>query len=105
MALEKQTPTNYGVDALYWRVRSVDIQRDQGSASWTLDGYVSQAASAGLPVASRVYHVKLADIAGGPHAAKLSAAWDALGTLLYTLSKALPVAGATSLEFYSAKDV
>ena len=105
MALEKQTPTRYGVDALYWRVRSVEIQRDQGIASWTLDGYVSQAASTGLAVSSRVYHVKLADIAAGEHAPLLVSAWDALGTLLYTLSKHLPVAGATNLEFLSAKDV
>ena len=71
MALELRTETKYGADALYWRVRSVDIRRDQGVASWSLDGYVSQANSNGLPVASRVFSVKLADVASGPHAAML----------------------------------
>jgi hypothetical protein len=105
MALELKTPTLYGADALYWRVKSVDIRRDQGTASWHLDGYVSQANSTGLPVASRVFNVMLADVAGGPNAAMLGNAWAALGTLIYALSKSIPAAGADEVEFSAALDV
>ncbi len=105
MALELRTSTSYGADALYWRVKSVDIRRDQGVASWSVDGYVSQAHSTGLPVASRVFNVKLAEIASGPHAELLGNAWAALGTLIYTLSKSIPASGAEVSEFATALDV
>lgn len=107
MALELQKPTNYGVDALYWRVRSVEIKRDQGTASWALDGHVSKANSdaGGIPVDSRVYAVRLGEVAAGPQGQLLGATWAQLGKLLYLLSKSIPCAGAEDVEFAQAGDV
>lgn len=101
MALQKATPTEYGVDALYWRVDNITINRTQGRATWTLEGYASKAVSdaGGSHLSRRVYDVSLAKIAAGEHAQMLGEVWTGLATLIYTLAKSTPAAGASVVEF------
>lgn len=107
MALEKATPTNYGPNAVYWRVDNITINRAQGRASWTLEGYASKAVSdaGGDNLARRVYDVSLAAIAAGEYSEMLGEVWEGLGSLIYALAKTIPASGAPEVEFASAEDV
>lgn len=106
MALELSIPTQYSVDATYFRADEIVIRR-RSHASWVLEGYASKAHSdhGGTPVAKRQFQEKLSTIAAGPYAAKLSAVWAELGELIYLLSKTTPASGADSIEFADAGDV
>ena len=57
MALQKDTPSQYGADALYWSINTIFIDCDAGRAEVRIGGYLSLAAfqAGSIPLINRTY--------------------------------------------------
>lgn len=66
MALQKTTPTEFGVDATYWHILAIQVNRVQPSLQVTMAGYLDAAARHGgcRPIAVATISFAGADFPG-----------------------------------------
>ncbi|HYD63885.1 hypothetical protein [Azospirillum sp.] len=80
MALIKATPTEFGVDATYWHILAVQVDRVQAVAQVTMAGYLDAAARAGgcRPVAVATLTLGDGDFPGNGDGLRYEALYERL---------------------------
>lgn len=80
MALIKRTPTEFGVDAAYWHILAIQINRVQAVAEVTVAGYLDAAARQNRcrPVAVATVALAGADFPGDDDGLRYAAVYERL---------------------------
>lgn len=80
MALLKATPTEFGIDATYWHILALQMNRTQGAVQVTMAGYIEAAArQAGhRPIAVMALTLAGPDFPGDGEGIRYDAIYDRL---------------------------
>ncbi|HYH18757.1 MAG TPA: hypothetical protein VD995_09060 [Azospirillum sp.] len=98
MALQKTTPTEFGVDATYWHILAIQVNRVQASVQVTMAGYLDAAArrSGCRPIAVATVSLAGADFPGDDAGIRYDSVYDRLKR---------PAAGDGTQPFAGAADM